>query len=77
MEKSDFVILKLSPMLDIHATVEALGIDNVRSIHVVSVANECKELLVVLSKKQGESPQIHCVNDAFTFVLFKITLPYP
>ncbi|MBQ4173288.1 MAG: SAM-dependent methyltransferase, partial [Prevotella sp.] len=50
MEKSDFVILKLSPMLDIHATVEALGIDNVRSIHVVSVANECKELLVVLSK---------------------------
>jgi hypothetical protein len=67
MEKSDFVILKLSPMLDIHATVEALGIDNVRSIHVVSVANECKELLVVLSKKQGESPQIHCVNDAFTF----------
>ena len=67
MEKSDFVILKLSPMLDIHATVEALGIDNVRSIHVVSVANECKELLVVLSKKQGESPQIHCVNDAFIF----------
>ena len=67
MEKSDFVILKLSPMLDIHATVEALRIDNVRSIHVVSVANECKELLVVLSKKQGESPQIHCVNDAFTF----------
>ena len=66
MEKSDFVILKLSPMLDIHATVEALGIDNVRSIHVVSVANECKELLVVLSN-QGESPQIHCVNDAFTF----------
>lgn len=66
MEKSDFVILKLSPMLDIHATVEALGVDNVRSIHVVSVANECKELLVVLSK-QGESPQIHCVNDAFTF----------
>ena len=67
MEKSDFVILKLSPMLDIHATVEALGIDNVRSIHVISVANECKELLVVLSKKQGKSPQIHCVNDAFTF----------
>ena len=66
MEKSDFVILKLSPMLDIHATVEALGVDNVRSIHVVSVANECKELLVVLSK-QGESPQIHCVNDTFTF----------
>ena len=66
MEKSDFVILKLSPMLDIHATVEAVGVDNVRSIHVVSVANECKELLVVLSK-QGESPQIHCVNDTFTF----------
>ena len=66
MEKSDFVILKLSPMLDIHATVEAVGVDNVRSIHVVSVANECKELLVVLSK-QGDSPQIHCVNDTFTF----------
>jgi hypothetical protein len=62
LEKADFVVLKLSPMLDVHATVEALSTDYVREVHIVSVGNECKELLVILSK-QGGPTKVFCVND--------------
>ncbi|MBQ6062156.1 MAG: SAM-dependent methyltransferase [Prevotella sp.] len=62
LQKADHAILKLSPMLDISATVEALGREKVREVHVVSVANECKELLVVLSER-GINTHYYCVND--------------
>ena len=39
-------IIKFSPMLDISSVLE--DIKNVKEIHIVSVENECKELLVVL-----------------------------
>ncbi|MCR5003316.1 MAG: class I SAM-dependent methyltransferase [Bacteroidales bacterium] len=42
------VVLKLSPMADITMVAERLG--NVRSIHVVASAGECKELLVHLDR---------------------------
>ena len=32
-------------------------------IHIVSVQNECKELLFVLQKDAPQQPQIYCVND--------------
>ena len=44
--KADRVMIKLSPMLDWHKAVEDLG-DCVSEVHIVSVRNECKELLVV------------------------------
>lgn len=47
LEKSDFVIIKLSPMLDWHRAVSELKC--VREVHIVSTGNECKELLLVLS----------------------------
>lgn len=47
LEKSDFVIIKLSPMLDWHRAVNELK--QVREVHIVSIGNECKELLLVLS----------------------------
>ena len=47
LEKSDFVIIKLSPMLDWHRAVSELK--QVREVHIVSTGNECKELLLVLS----------------------------
>ena len=40
------ILLKLSTMQDIKSTVHALG--NVEQVHVVSVDNECKELLFLL-----------------------------
>ena len=46
MSKSQFTIVKLSPMLDWHKAVEQL--ECVFEVHILSVGNECKELLLVL-----------------------------
>lgn len=74
-EKSEAVMIKLSPMLDWHATVEDInravsGHDAVREVHIISTANECKELLIIVSKKCNSPISIHCVNDEqiFTYV---------
>ena len=42
------VIAKLSPMADIHMTLDLLP--DVTAIQVLSVKNECKELLFVLER---------------------------
>ena len=65
MEKADTVILKLSPMLDWHQAVEALKY--VREVHIVSVDNECKELLLVLTTEAKEGLRLVCVNGEQTF----------
>ena len=57
--KAKQVIIKLSPMLDITLAIQALT--QITDIHIVSVNNECKELLFVKSDKHHEV-QIHCVN---------------
>lgn len=69
LQKADFVVIKLSPMLDWHRAVSELRC--VREVHVVSVNNECKELLLVLSvRNMGENNQLRicCVNDNQSFV---------
>ena len=63
-EKADRVMLKLSPMLDWRKAVEDLG--HVNEVHIVSVDNECKELLLILSKE--EKPlKLFCVNNNQVF----------
>lgn len=52
------VMLKFSPMLDITSALRSLR--GVREVHTVSVKNECKELLLVMSR--GEGVTYHCVN---------------
>lgn len=47
LSKADYVIIKLSPMLDWHRAVSELNC--VQEVHIISVNNECKELLLVLS----------------------------
>ena len=81
LSKADYVIIKLSPMLDWHRAVSELNC--VQEVHIISVNNECKELLLVLSaRNMGEmeassadrevkhagSLRIYCVNDAQSFV---------
>lgn len=61
LRKADFVIIKLSPMLDWHRAVEELS--QVREVHIVSVGNECKELLLVLSLRVQVPLRVFCVND--------------
>ena len=65
LAKADYVIIKLSPMLDWHRAVSELKC--VREVHIVSVNNECKELLLVLSAKNMDENEallkIFCIND--------------
>ena len=49
LSKADYVIIKLSPMLDWHRPISELS--HVREVHIISVNNECKELLLVLSAR--------------------------
>ena len=80
LSKADYVIIKLSPMLDWHRAISELS--HVREVHIISVNNECKELLLVLSArnmgdmeassadgkvKHAGNLRIYCVNDAQSF----------
>jgi len=81
LSKAYYVIIKLSPMLDWHHAVSELS--HVKEVHIISVNNECKELLLVLSArnmdemeassadrevKHAGNLRIYCVNDAQSFV---------
>lgn len=67
LSKVDYVIIKLSPMLDWHRAVSELNC--VQEVHIISVNNECKELLLVLSaRNMGGNLRIYCINDAQSFV---------
>lgn len=84
LSKADYVIIKLSPMLDWHRAVSELNC--VQEVHIISVNNECKELLLVLSArnmggkeassadgadgevKHAGNLRIYCINDAQSFV---------
>ena len=74
---AEVIMIKLSPMLDWHEAVRQLtkGIpskfsDVLCEVHVVSVKNECKELLIILqplSAADGQGIRIVCVNDRQRF----------
>ena len=64
LKKADRVMLKLSPMLDWRKAVEDLG--HVNEVHIVSVDNECKELLLILSKEK-KPLKLLCVNNDQVF----------
>lgn len=59
--KAQRVMIKLSPMLDLALTLQTMH--STCEVHIVSVNNECKELLLVLAAGvQTAEPEIHCVN---------------
>ncbi len=59
LEKADTVFIKAAPMLDISAALNDLR--QVSEVHIVSLNNECKELLFVLEKNVSKEPEIFCV----------------
>lgn len=54
LEKAQRVMIKLSPMLDWRKAVEDIGRQYVSAVHIVSVANECKELILKVKGWKGE-----------------------
>lgn len=69
LEKARTTLIKLSPMLDMRQAIRQLP--HVEQVHIVSVRNECKEMLMVMRRDFEGCPTIHCVNDGqrFSFVM--------
>lgn len=76
LEKASGILVKLSPMLDISKTVADLNNaadrkGRVTQVHVVSVRNECKELLVEMTRadRPDDDYELVLVNDSQTIRL--------
>ena len=67
LQKADTVMLKLSPMLDWHKAISDLGEQYIKEVHIVSVQNECKELLIVMQQQPTEPFAVYCVNEDAVF----------
>lgn len=78
LTKTDRLLIKTAPLLDISAGLKEL--DHVAEIHIVSVKNECKELIWVVEPDFKGSAKIVCttLNAAqkqFSFLIGEETLP--
>lgn len=63
LSKASSVMVKLSPMLDLSLALKEL--QHTREVHIISVNNECKELLLLLGQSLSENTveiPIHCIN---------------
>lgn len=60
LEKTDHILIKTSPLLDIQAALRELKC--VKTVTVISVDNECKELLFFISRNSDLPPTIEAVN---------------
>lgn len=67
LQKADVVMLKLSPMLDWHKAISDLGEQYIKEVHIVSVQNECKELLIIMQQQPAKPFTVYCVNDDAVF----------
>ena len=73
LAKADYVLIKLSPMLDITQALKTLH--DVTEVHVVSVKGECKELLLLMEKESvAAQPVCYCVNLETDEVIFSCGL---
>lgn len=63
LQKANVVMVKLSPMLDWRKAISELH--GVSEVHIVSVDNECKELLLVLTRQETaeDDIRVYCVNN--------------
>jgi 16S rRNA G966 N2-methylase RsmD len=59
-ERSALILIKASPLLDLQQGIKELQF--VKSIYVVSIDNECKEVLFVCEKGFNGEAAIHCVD---------------
>lgn len=60
LNAASLILLKTSPLLDLHAGL--LELQYVSQIHIVAVANEVKELLWLLEKGFSGEPMVHTIN---------------
>ena len=65
LAKAPVVMIKLSPMLDWRKTVEDFQ-GMVQRVAVISTGNECKELLLMLTRAPHGDVRVDCINDGDT-----------
>lgn len=58
--KSTYILVKVSPILDISQTISELK--NVKEIHIIAINNEVKELLFLLEKDYLNAIEIKTIN---------------
>ena len=58
--KATRVMIKLSPMMDISAAIRDLP--NTNEIHIISVENECKEVLLILNQTIRNNIKVKTIN---------------
>lgn len=73
LRRADFVILKLSPMLDWRKAVADVGRQHVSQVHIVAAGGECKELLLVL-QRQADGLTLVCA-DTVTGMSYSVADP--
>lgn len=73
LTKARHIMVKLSPMLDLSQAMRDLK--QIEAVYVVSVDNECKELLLILGHHPAHSEQvpIHCINLKTENITFSFT----
>lgn len=72
LSKAERIIIKTAPLLDI--TAGLLALNNVSGIHIVSVKNECKELLWVIDKDFTGSTTVVCATLNESLKTFKFAI---
>lgn len=60
LSKSDKILIKLSPMLDLSVLQKELKF--ISDIHIISVENECKEILILIERGVEKIQQIKTIN---------------
>ncbi len=60
LEKAEKIMIKLSPMFDIHLALSELP--NTNEVHIISVDNECKELILILSRTKSDKIPLKMIN---------------
>ncbi len=59
-EKASQIVVKLSPMLDIQLALKSLP--GTKEVHIISVENECKELVFVIHNQIFTKTKIRAIN---------------
>ena len=74
-KKTNLLLIKASPLLDIQAGIKQLAF--VKKVFVLSVANECKELLFLGEKNFEGTPSVEAVNLLNDLVSQKFEFSFP
>lgn len=69
-EKSERIIIKMSPLLDIKGAIADIG--GVTEVQVIAINNEVKELLFIIDKRANLNPDIRAIDLQIELVDFKI-----